>query len=30
MINGQDDAAADQWDDFQQKNSSEKRAGDVQ
>jgi hypothetical protein len=30
MINGQDDDAADQWDDFQQKNSPGKRVGDVQ
>src|SRR6266853_88394 len=30
MINGQDDEAASQWDDFQQKNSIGKRAGDVQ
>jgi integrase len=30
MINGQDDEAAGQWDDFQRKNSTEKRAGDVQ
>jgi len=30
MINGQDDEAATQWDDFQRKNSIEKRAQDVQ
>jgi integrase len=30
MINGQDDEAASQWDNFQQKNSIEKRAGGVQ
>lgn len=30
MINGQDDEAAQLWDDFQQKDRGEKRAGDVQ
>jgi integrase len=30
MINGQDDEAASQWDDFQTKNTITKRAGDVQ
>ena len=30
MINGQDDEAAQLWDDFQQKDQSAKRAGDVQ
>jgi integrase len=30
MINGQDDEAAQLWDDFQQKDQAEKRAGDVQ
>jgi integrase len=30
MINGQDDDAASKWDDFQEKNSIENRAGDIQ